>query len=122
MLLKPVMSRALPSMMVAVSVLGCAAGASAESGDTPHLRVLAASCAACHGTAGNSVGGTPVLAGLDRSHFILQMQSFREGTRTSSVMHHHARGVTPQEIEALADHFAVQPRVTARAPLPLGER
>jgi cytochrome c553 len=122
MLLKPVMARILPAMMVAIPLLGSAGGTLAESGDTSHVRVLAASCAACHGTDGNSVGGTPVLAGLDRSHFILQMQSFREGTRTSSVMHHHAKGLTPQEIEALADHFGVQPRVTARAPLPLGER
>lgn len=86
-----------------------------------HLRVLAASCAACHGMAGNSVGGTPVLAGLDRSHFILQMQSFRDGSRSSSVMHHHAKGLTPQEIEQLADHFAAQRRSAAAAPLPLGE-
>lgn len=85
-----------------------------------HLRVLASSCAACHGSNGNSAGGTPVLAGLDRSHFILQMQSFRDGSRNSSVMHHHAKGLTPQEIEQLADHFAVQQRAASNAPMPLG--
>ena len=90
------------------------------AGEDNHLRVLAASCAACHGMDGNSVGGTPVLAGLDRSHFMLQMQSFRDGTRASSVMHHHAKGLTQQEIEQLADHFAAQPRGAAAPLIPLG--
>jgi cytochrome subunit of sulfide dehydrogenase len=85
-----------------------------------HLRVLAASCAACHGSNGNSVGGTPVLAGLDRSHFILQMQSFRDGSRSSSVMHHHAKGLNPQEIEQLAEHFSLERRAASNAPIPLG--
>jgi cytochrome c553 len=86
-----------------------------------HLRVLAASCAACHGTNGNSVGGTPVLAGLDRSHFVLQMQAFRSGERASSVMHHHAKGLTEEEIGLLAEYFSIQQRVTSNSPLPLGD-
>lgn len=86
-----------------------------------HLRVLAASCAACHGMGGSSVGGTPVLAGLDRAHFALQLQSFRDGSRSSSVMHHHAKGLTLQEIEQLADYFAAQPRSANNAPMPLGD-
>lgn len=88
--------------------------------DDQHTRVLAASCAACHGMDGNSVGGTPVLAGLDRSHFMLQMQSFRDGSRASTVMHHHAKGLTLQEIEQLAAYFASQPRSVKTVPMPLG--
>jgi cytochrome c553 len=87
-----------------------------------HLRVLAASCAACHGAGGNSVGGTPVLAGLDRGHFLLQMSAFRNGLRASTVMHHHAKGLTLPEIEQLADYFAAQPRVASSQPMPLGGR
>lgn len=82
----------------------------AEGETSPHIQVLAASCAACHGTNGNSVGGTSVLAGLDKSHFILQMMAFRTGTRSSTVMHRHAKGLTIDEINALADYFAEQPR------------
>lgn len=85
--------------------------------DQQHVRTLAASCAACHGPGGNSVGGTPVLAGLDPSHFRLQMQSFRDGSRSSTVMHHHAKGLTPEEIDALADYFSRQPRQAAAAPM-----
>jgi cytochrome c553 len=91
----------------------------AASAKETHVRVLAASCAACHGTSGNSVGGTPVLAGLDRSHFVGQMQAFRTGGRASTVMHHHAKGLTETEIEALAEYFSTQPRATATVPMSL---
>ncbi|HEY8355608.1 MAG TPA: c-type cytochrome [Methylophilaceae bacterium] len=83
-----------------------------------HTHVLAASCAACHGTNGNSVGGTPVLAGLNADHFIRQMQAFRSGERASTVMHRHAKGLTDTEIRELADHFSRQPRVNTELPPP----
>ena len=64
--------------------------------------------------------GTPVLAGMERNHFVLQMKSFRSGERGSTVMHHHAKGLTEAEIEQLADYFAVQPRAVSTPPMPLG--
>ncbi len=85
-----------------------------------HLLILSASCAACHGTNGNSVGGTPVLAGLDREYFLQQMNGFRDGSRGSTVMHHHAKGLSPEEITRLAEYFSAQPRARNAAPLPLG--
>lgn len=86
-----------------------------------HVRVLAASCAACHGTHGNSVGGTPVLAGQDRAQFIAKMQAFRSGAQPATIMHRHASGLTEEEIRQLADHFASQARRTNVAPEPLNE-
>src|SRR5450830_148708 len=73
-----------------------------------HIKTLAASCAACHGTNGNSVGGMPVLAGLDPTRFVVQMQAFRSGEAASTVMHYHAKGLTPEEIEQLSRYFAAQ--------------
>jgi cytochrome c553 len=99
-------------------LLACMSSMAAQAGGY-HTRTLAASCAACHGTNGNSVGGTPVLAGLDSAYFVTQMQAFRVGERTSTVMHHHAKGVTEEEIGLLARYFAAQPRTAASAPLPL---
>lgn len=83
---------------------------------TSHIRVLAASCAACHGTQGNSVGITPTLAGLDRGYFVTQMLAFKRGERSPTVMHHHAKGLTEEEIHSLAVYFSEQPRVTRTAP------
>ncbi len=70
--------------------------------------LLASGCAACHGTQGHSVGGTPSLAGLDRLYFIEQMQQFKNGERPATVMMQHARGYSEEEIRLLADYFAEQ--------------
>lgn len=77
-----------------------------------HIRTLAASCAACHGTNGNSLSITPVLAGLDPQYFSTQMLAFRKHGRDSTVMHHHATGLTATEINQLADYFSQQKRIT----------
>jgi len=81
-----------------------------------HTRTLASSCAACHGTNGNSLSITPVLAGLDAHYFATQMLAFKKGSRESTVMHHHATGLTDAEISQLADYFSRQKRI---APPPL---
>ena len=82
----------------------------------PHIQTLAASCGACHGSQGNSVGGSSVLAGLDASHFVLQMMAFRNGSRSATVMQRHAKGLTVEESNDLAIYFAQQKRVTALIP------
>jgi sulfide dehydrogenase cytochrome subunit len=103
-------------VFVGFFVLSVNAYADESAVDNPHIQTLAASCAACHGSQGNSVGGTSVLAGLDASHFVLQMTAFRNGSRSSTVMHRHAKGLTVEEINDLAVYFAQQKRVTALTP------
>lgn len=73
-------------------------------------RQMAASCFACHGTHGQSQGGTPPLAGIEHQHFIKQMQDFKSGARTATVMHRHAKGYNDTEIKKLAEYFAAQKR------------
>lgn len=86
--------------------------------DTVHIRTLAASCAACHGTNGNSAGTTPVLAGLDATYFSTQMIAFKDSTRASTVMHHHAKGLNTDEIYQLALYFSQQERALNSSPKP----
>lgn len=106
------------SLLVYVGFFMFSANAYADENlaTTAHIQTLAASCAACHGRQGNSVGGTSVLAGLDASHFVFQMMAFRNGSRSSTVMHRHAKGLTVEEINDLAIYFAQQKRVTALIP------
>jgi cytochrome c553 len=73
-----------------------------------NVALMASACAACHGTNGHSVGGTPSLAGLEQLYFIEQMQLFQSGERPSSVMMKHARGYTEEEIRLLAEYFSKQ--------------
>ena len=79
-----------------------------------HTRSLAASCAACHGTGGNSSGATPSISNIYKPTFISQMLAFKSGERQATVMHRHAKGLTNQEIEDLAEYFSNQPRQNIR--------
>lgn len=74
----------------------------------PHIQTLAASCAACHGAQGNSMGGTPLLAGLNKQYFVSQMIAFRKNELDSTVMHRHAKGLNLDEINQLAVYFFEQ--------------
>jgi cytochrome c553 len=85
-----------------------------------HIRSLAASCAACHGTQGNAVSGnngaisTPVLAGVQKAEIISKLTAFKSGERPATVMQRHAKGLTSDEITALAEYFSGQvPKVPA---------
>lgn len=72
---------------------------------------MAATCAACHGTNGVSVGGALAgLAGLNKDYFVLQMKNFKEGKRDATLMHQIAKGYSDAEINAMADYFAAQKR------------
>lgn len=90
---------------------------------THHIRTLAASCAACHGTNGNPINvknftAVPILAGLDAQYFVTQMLAFRSGERSATVMHHHAKGLTTDEINLLALYFSQQKRIAGISPKP----
>ena len=87
---------------------------SSAAADTPPevviARDLAASCAACHGTNGQSAGGFPSLAGTDRATLLEKLKGFRTGTLPATVMHQHAKGYDEVQLQQLADYFARQPR------------
>lgn len=91
----------------------CAADSAAAAYDV-HIRSLAASCAACHGTQGNAVSldkstvSTQALAGGNKADIISKLQTFKSGERSATVMHRHAKGLTADEITALAEYFSMQ--------------
>jgi len=110
-------------------VFGCAAQAQAQvqgqatstvSGSSPILaaqavggegvsgRMLAGTCANCHGTDGRSAGGMPNLAGYSRDAMVASMRAFRGGQRPATIMHQLAKGFTDEQIGLLAEHFAKQ--------------
>ena len=80
----------------------------AQGGDPNLGRNLAAACSNCHGTNGMSQQGMPSLAGQQRAYLAQQMQDFRAGKRTATIMHQIAKGYTDEQIDALAAYFAAQ--------------
>ena len=71
-------------------------------------RNMAANCANCHGTGGNSAGGMPSLAGQSREALARALREFREGKRPSTIMHQLSKGYSDEQIELIAAYFANQ--------------
>jgi cytochrome subunit of sulfide dehydrogenase len=96
----------LRAAAAAMALLGTAAFG--QSADLRHVRALAATCAACHGTDGRAVAGEAniALAGLPKERIVSQVQDFRDGKRPATVMHQIAKGYTPEQIESIAAYFA----------------
>ena len=99
-------------VLVRIVVATCllwAVCASAQSPDPALARNVAASCSACHGTNGASVGQVPSLAGSQRAETILKMQEFKSGKRQGTIMPQLAKGYTDEQIDLVATWFAAQP-------------
>lgn len=86
-----------------------AAAVSAQETDL-QARAWAASCAACHGTNGKSLGGIASIAGVDKQQLLDKLLAYKNGTQPATVMHQHAKGYTDAELARLADYFSRQPR------------
>ena len=105
------------SIVIASTAQAAEAISSLETlSNSPHIRTLAASCAACHGSNGNALQGNAVLAGIDGAYFTAQMLAFKNGSRTATVMHRHAKGLNEDEINLLAAHFSQQKRTPNLSP------
>lgn len=76
------------------------------------VRSMAANCATCHGTGGRAAADSALqgLAGRSKDELVAAMNAFRAGSRPATVMHQIAKGFGEDEIAAIADYFARQPR------------
>lgn len=98
-------------ILLGACVLACAFGAAAQGApDQRQTRVWAASCAACHGTHGQSNSTIPAIAGQDKQVLLAKLQAFKRGELSATVMHQHAKGYSDAELERLADYFSRQTR------------
>ena len=108
----------MPASRLVLALIGLAAAAATTAAhadataDALHVRSLAATCAACHGTDGRPPheATIPPLAGLPAAYLVEQMRDFRRGARPSTVMQQLARGFSEAQIERLGTYFALQPQ------------
>ncbi len=102
----------VPALASMVLVLCASVPATAQPTPGPdQLRAaayLAANCANCHGTAGQSTSALPGLAGMPREAFIQAMNDYREGKRKPTIMHQLAKGYSDEQIVLLAEFFVRQ--------------
>ena len=106
-------------MLLKILTLAGLALVAADSGATtisPGAR-LAANCAACHGTNGDTKNAPnfatlPGLAGQPRENLAASLRAFKSGARPSTIMTQIAKGYTDEQIELLAAFFAAQKKAT----------
>ena len=91
---------------VCAGLLTIGLSAPALAADGPTGRMLADTCAGCHGTDGRSPGPIPPLYGMSASHIASVMRAFRDGSRRSTIMGRIAQGYSDAEIERMARHLA----------------
>jgi cytochrome subunit of sulfide dehydrogenase len=79
-----------------------------NSSQVLHQRATAAMCANCHGTDGRTIDGSaiPSLVGMPKEYMIRQMDAFKNGKREATVMHQITKGLTAEQIEAVANYYA----------------
>ncbi len=88
---------------------GFAISATADSGDPANGKTLSATCAACHGTDGNSPSGAwPKLAGQHSVYIIKQLQDYKSGARENAIMAGMAATLSEQDMRDLGAYFSSQ--------------
>jgi cytochrome c553 len=100
------------ALCLLLACLALASGATAEADESPEVRSLAATCAACHGTNGQSDprSSVPSLTHLSAAAFIARMRAFRSDEHLSpTVMAQIAKGYDDQQVQELAAYFASKP-------------
>ncbi len=111
--------RRLPDMTPAQydALTGDAAGAGTTGAAGLRDGVLAG-CTGCHGTDGRGRGqpDIPVLGGQQPAYLLASLQAYATGKRQSAVMANAAAALRPDEMRALARHFAAMPGIGAASP------
>jgi cytochrome c553 len=90
----------------ALIVILAAAGGSLAFAAERAPAALADACASCHGPDGRSQGAIPALAGMPATEFVAKMAAFRTGAGAPTIMDRIAPGISPAEVDGLADYFA----------------
>jgi cytochrome subunit of sulfide dehydrogenase len=70
--------------------------------------VGATSCSGCHPANAGVQSPVPPLAGKTAAEIVAQMQAFRAGQRSATVMDRIAKGFSDAEVEAIAVWYAQQ--------------
>jgi cytochrome c553 len=92
-----------------VEIVASTPAAALYAGDVAAGKTKAATCAACHGSDGNSlVPMYPSLAGQSANYIAKQLAEFKSGERENMVMAGMAAALSQEDMNDLAAFFAVQ--------------
>jgi len=97
-----------------------------QAGDAASGKQLSASCAACHGSDGNSPAASfPKLAGLGEKYLLKQLKDFKSGARANPIMAGQVAVLNESQLGDVAAYYASQTRsvgYAAKDKVALGEK
>ena len=86
------------------------ASLSAQAEEDWRAFMLSASCAACHGTDGESPDSIPTIRGKSAEYIADKLRAYKAGKDNPTVMNRLAKGYSEEEIDAIAAWFAARER------------
>ncbi len=101
----PGILRILIRSLMGATVAACA-GVVAAQAPPLEVKLMAASCAACHGFEGRSTGVGLPLAGQPAGTLSAKLLAFKSGQIKSTVMQQHTKGYSDEELKTLAEYFS----------------
>lgn len=102
------MRNILTALGLAIGLAGSLAG-TAQAQDMSIANGKIATCIACHTYTGISQQPIyPNIAGQHKAYLISSVKAYRDGHRKNPLMSPMAAGLTDEEIDALATHYAAQ--------------
>ena len=98
-------------LLLAATVLGCTAGASAVDLQAGAAKAKE-TCQACHGLDGNStVPDYPKLGGQRPDYLAKALRDYKSGARKNAIMAGFASALSAADIENLSAYYSKQPPV-----------
>jgi cytochrome c553 len=99
-------------------VAGCVAllaAGTAQAGNPAAGREKSKTCAACHGTDGNSAPGEfPRLAGQHYDYLLHTLREYKSGERKNAIMNGIAAGLSTRDMQDLAAFYSRQQGLTVK--------
>lgn len=88
------------------AIMLLAFGSAQAAGDAAAGKAKSATCAACHGPAGQGVPPNPKLAGHSEDELLQALKDYKSGKRNNAVMKGMTAALSDQDMANLAAYYA----------------
>jgi len=70
------------------------------------VQIWATSCMACHGPEGRAEGTGLTIGGRPAQDLLGKLLGYKTGRLSATIMHHHVKGYSDEELAQIADYFS----------------
>jgi len=107
---RQLLAAAVKRMALLTTVAACPVSvlAQAPAADPAAFQAMlwATSCMACHGPDGRAEGTGMTIGGRPAQDLLVKLRNYKNGTLPATIMHHHVRGYSDDELARIAEYFS----------------